>query len=658
MPKVKRPEASREVPAPAETDDELQVVFDEPEARPRRVSMTGEQPVPPELDFDLESVLEEIDALDLDPDDAFLSGDRDINNQQASETAKLNRAVQPASAKTMPRTAPKPTVAAKPPTNGKRPESPASAASPVRRVSTAGQKPAVKAATDGRNRAAAKANNDAGAVGALARPVPSPASPAALGYEVLPDDVPDAATPAVVAGEPGYDVVLDEDPKATSHGGRRRRLWKFVAGLVLAGALAGVSLLVVDRALQADSSASQPMVRQYEAARQRAAGRRQAGNVVSAERPVETPKVEDKPGTSPPTAEPPSAADGRIEIGIAYGTEKRNWLEWAAGQFVDTDDGSRIRVNLLPMDSLESAHAILDGDERIHVWSPASSLYRETLLHAWEAKHEGQPILKEETLALTPLVLVMWKDRYDAYAARCPEVSLRTFSYAMHAKQGWATIAGRPQWGRFKFGHTHPNQSNSGLMTLLVLAYEYTGKTAGLTLSDIMTPEFQDHLTRFGTGVVGLSNSTDNLMKDMTLKGPSSYDALLVYESVAIDYLEDAKERWGPLQVIYPRSNLWNDNPYCILNTPWTTTEHQQAAETFLKFLLSPPIQERALNHGFRPGNPSVPVNGDQSPFVRFAECGLRVEIPEVCEVPSREVLQNLQQAWIRLAMPRSQGQR
>ena len=45
------------------------------------------------------------------------------------------------------------------------------------------------------------------------------------------------------------------------------------------------------------------------------------------------------------------------------------------------------------------------------------------------------------------------------------------------------------------------------------------------------------------------------------LKGPSSYDAVFVYESVAIDYLKNAEGRWGALHIIYPAYNMWNDNP-------------------------------------------------------------------------------------------------
>src|SRR5215471_14977561 len=54
-----------------------------------------------------------------------------------------------------------------------------------------------------------------------------------------------------------------------------------------------------------------------------------------------------------------------VEIGIAYGTEKQRWLEWAVSQFAKTSDGKRISVDLIPMGSLEGAHAILSGDQRI-----------------------------------------------------------------------------------------------------------------------------------------------------------------------------------------------------------------------------------------------------------------------------------------------------
>jgi Ca-activated chloride channel family protein len=223
----------------------------------------------------------------------------------------------------------------------------------------------------------------------------------------------------------------------------------------------------------------------------------------------------------------------------------------------------------------------------------------------------------------------------------------------MHAKGGWGTIAGKPEWGVFKFGHTHPNQSNSGLMTLILMAYGYFGRNAGVTVTDVSTPAFQQYLARFERGVRGVSNSTGNLMQEMVAKGPSGFDALMVYESVVIDCLKGAEGKWEPLQVVYPKQNLWNENPYCILDTPWSDESHRRAAEIFLSFLMSEPIQARAFDSGFRPGNPAVRMKDPDSPFVKFAQYGLSLELPQMCQVPSAEVIENLQQAWMRFAVPR-----
>ena len=107
-----------------------------------------------------------------------------------------------------------------------------------------------------------------------------------------------------------------------------------------------------------------------------------------------------------------------VELGIAYGTEKQRWLEWAVQEFAKTRDGKRIKVNLIPMGSLEGAHALLNGDQRIHVWSPASALYKDIFVEEWQVKYSQNPILKEEPIALSPMVLVMWDERYQAFAQK------------------------------------------------------------------------------------------------------------------------------------------------------------------------------------------------------------------------------------------------
>lgn len=350
-----------------------------------------------------------------------------------------------------------------------------------------------------------------------------------------------------------------------------------------------------------------------------------------------------------PTAASPTAPTGgpAVVINIAYGTEKERWLKWAVQEFAQAKEGAQIKVNLLPYGSLEGAQAALNADKQITVWSPASGLYRENFLLDWQSRYNGAAIVRESPLALTPMVFVMWAERYDAFIKKYAALDFKTIAQAL-AEPGWKSIADRPEWGLFKFGHTHPNESNSGLMTLTLLAYEHTGKDRALTLADIQTPVFQKWMIDFERGVSGLSNSTGNMMKEMILKGPSSFDGLCVYENVAIDYLRSAEGRWGELRVAYPEHNLWNDNPYYILNAPWSSAEQRRAAGVFLDFLLSARVQQESLAHGFRPANTDVPVRFPESPFVKNARYGLRVDPPVQAEPPRAEVLNNLLALWQR----------
>lgn len=337
-----------------------------------------------------------------------------------------------------------------------------------------------------------------------------------------------------------------------------------------------------------------------------------------------------------------------VEIGIAYGTEKERWLQWAVGEWQKTSDGKRIKINLVPMGSLEGAHAIASGDQRINVWSPASAAYKDLFVQEWQVRYNGNPIVKEEQLALTPMVFVVWDERYQPFIAKYGALDLRTIHNALEEKTGWDAIAHKPEWGLFKFGHTHPNQSNSGLMSIVLAAYTFHRKTRDLKVSDVVAGDFQQWLAELERGTSGLANSTGTMMKEMVLKGPSSYDAMFVYENVAIDYLKNAEGRWGQLRVVYPEYNAWNDNPYYILNAPWSTEDQRQAADKFLQFLLSEPIQREALTHGFRPANTNVPIKFPESPFVQLAGNGVRIDLQKICDPPSAEVVNNLLASWQR----------
>lgn len=349
-----------------------------------------------------------------------------------------------------------------------------------------------------------------------------------------------------------------------------------------------------------------------------------------------------------------TSAEQTVHIGVAYGTEKEAWLTWAASEFAKTSAGANIKVDLKPMGSIEAANAIVKDDPTINVWAPASGLYKQVFLRDWATRHgQVDPIVKETPLVMSPMVLVMWQERFDAFRKNYAELNFKTIGQAIYEKGGWATIAQKPEWMFFKFSHTNPNQSNSGLIALMLMGYDYHDKPANLDGGDITNPQFQSWLMTIERNLIGaasgLVNSTGNLMTSMLQRGPSTYDCVLVYESNAIERLRAADARWGAIKIVYPKYNYMNDNPYYVLNVPWSSPEQRQAANAFGSFLLTREVQARAMADGFRPASPAVSISGSDSPWSQFAGNGLEIRpTSEYCESPNADVIENLLLCWQR----------
>ena len=359
------------------------------------------------------------------------------------------------------------------------------------------------------------------------------------------------------------------------------------------------------------------------------------------------------PNSPVPAPRSPLPAESTVTLGVAYGSEKRKWFEWAAEAFKATPAGQGIAIDLKPMGSIEAGQAIVKGDTSIQMWVPASSQAVAAFRADWDIRQSGEPILSSESLALSPMAYVWWKDRLEAFQAKYKTVSFKTISQALDDKTGWAGIANKPEWGLFKFAHTHPALSNSGLTTLVGYAYEYHGVDRNLTLAQVLDPGFQAWMQRMAVSVTNLPNSTGTLMKEFILKGPSAYDCIYAYESNAIDFITAAEGRWGELRVVYPAQNLWNEHPAMVLGASWCTPAQRAAAKAFIAFLISAPAQQEALKRGFRPANPDVPVLAPDSPFTTYQRYGLRNDLGSTGTPPTPEVVLNLVQSW-----QRSQGGR
>jgi ABC-type Fe3+ transport system substrate-binding protein len=347
-----------------------------------------------------------------------------------------------------------------------------------------------------------------------------------------------------------------------------------------------------------------------------------------------------------------------VVVSVLYSTEKEGWLTEVVKDFEASRaqvNGRPIKLELKKMGSREIYLSVLDGAEKPDLISPASSL-QISILQDLSAGKFGAPLVKANDTAAcrpvvsTPLALVAWKERADALWGATPGSNLwQQLHDAVVDPKGWASH-GHPEWGYVKFGHTSPLQSNSGLMTILLMTYSYFGKTSGLTPSDILSSaDYQKWFLELEGSISQFGESTGTYMKDMVSYGPSMYDMVAVYESTAIEQADNAKGRYGELRVYYPPATVMSDHPFCVLNAEWVTPEKAQAAKAFVDYLTSRKAQELALfKYGFRPADDSIALDQAGSPFARYAANGLMVQLPPQVQVPRGEVLNTLLDFWSR----------
>jgi len=347
-----------------------------------------------------------------------------------------------------------------------------------------------------------------------------------------------------------------------------------------------------------------------------------------------------------------------IELNIVYSTEKEQWIADAVERFNKQNNlvnGHPIQINLSETGSREMYIAILDGDSKPVMISPASSLQINILDQLSRVKF-GTSIIPTnrqgqcESVFSTPLVVAAWSDRAEALLGNRYTANIwKQIHDAEIDPQGWQT-QGHPEWGYFKFGHTDPLKSNSGFMTLLLLTYSYYGKTSGLSESDILAnPDYQAWILEMENAISSFGDSTGTYMKEIIAYGPSMYDMVAVYEATAIENLQNAAGRYGELKIYYPPSTILSDHPFCILKADWVSKEQSQAAKLFLDFLLSPEIQTLALEkYGFRPADPSIALDSATSPLQLYSKNGVQIKIPPEVEIPDGNTLNTLLDFWSR----------
>ncbi|MBC7876180.1 MAG: VWA domain-containing protein [Anaerolineales bacterium] len=340
----------------------------------------------------------------------------------------------------------------------------------------------------------------------------------------------------------------------------------------------------------------------------------------------------------------------KVTVSIVYGSEKQAWLEPLIQQFNDarnqTSDGKIMVVEATAMGSIESVRGIIDGTLQPTVWSPASSVYIPVANSEWKNSHADDLVTgAPNDLVLSPVVIAMWRPMAQALGWPDKALGWQDIAQLAISEEGWSAY-GHPEWGQFKFGHTHPFYSNSGIVSIIAETYAGLDKQRGLTESDLRSTELKEFMTEVESSVIHYGTSTGFFGERMFDRGPSYLSAAVLYENLIV--AQETKRISGqssqiPVVAIYPKEGtFWSNHPYIILNTPWVTAEQKEAAQLFETFLLDKPQQLKSLEFGFRPADPSIPLTSPLNP-----EHGVDINQPQtILEVPSASVIEGIQDLW------------
>jgi Ca-activated chloride channel family protein len=290
------------------------------------------------------------------------------------------------------------------------------------------------------------------------------------------------------------------------------------------------------------------------------------------------------------------------------------------------------------------------------IWSPAASTWG-AIVNERLTSVGQEPIANDfQRVMITPLVLGM--PRPMAEALGWPETDIGWADVLRLASdpEGWGAL-GHPEWGDFRLGKTNPNFSTSGLAATAATYYAATGKTTGLTASDLADPDVLDFVRGVEAATVHYGDTTltflDNMYRaDQEGRGLTYASAVAVEEVSIIAYNRGDPADTGtpgpaprvPLVAIYPEEGtLYSDNPAYILDAPWVSEVAREAAVAFRSFVIdNPENQQQVLEFGFRPGNPAVAI-GDP---INSAN-GLNPNKPETeLAVPEPAVLTALLDSW------------
>ncbi|MBI5563509.1 MAG: substrate-binding domain-containing protein [Chloroflexi bacterium] len=350
----------------------------------------------------------------------------------------------------------------------------------------------------------------------------------------------------------------------------------------------------------------------------------------------------------------PAASTDPIELRIVTALPIEQWVTEAATAYNGENhqlDGRRVKVTIIPMDGLTALNRFDSAafDVTPTVWIP-DSRYLVELANAAYKDRLGRDVFltdgeyRAKPIALSLFAWGLYGTRATALEAKFGTIDWKSIHDAAIAAGGWPELGGDAAWGFFKLVVPNPRKNVGGLAAMVAAAGEYYDKP-NISVEDVTRPEFQKWLKELMGSVTAISGASAYTAEDFALLGYSVGDGGQMLESDLLANMAGIATRWqDPLAVRYPKYVTWFDFPFSVWIGPETTAADKNAALDFQKYLLSKPVQEKAVVYGLRPVNAEVSVDRPDSPFTRWKDAGITpvVQRTSAMRSPDRDVLQSL----------------
>jgi len=343
-----------------------------------------------------------------------------------------------------------------------------------------------------------------------------------------------------------------------------------------------------------------------------------------------------------------------LEVRIVCALPVEPWVREAARQFnaeKHTLEGQPIEVSVIPMDGLTAMgrYEREEMDPLPTAWIPDSRYLVELVNAAYKEKLGRDVFLTDGEYRARPIAVSLfswgiYSSRAEVLRAKYGEIDWQAIHDAATTKGGWPELGGELEWGYFKLVVPNPRKNVGGLAAMVAAAGEYYQKT-NIDTADVTDSEFQAWLGELMGAVTDFSSLGSYSVENLALFGYSMGDGGQLLESDLLSHMAGIQTRWeDPLVIVYPQYLTWFDFPFTVWMGPETTALEKNAALEFEKYLLTPEVQQLAVERGLRPANPEVPVTGEDSLFVRWQEQGAMTIVPRTTAMrsPDRDVLMAL----------------